>query len=61
MANLIDLITSIVSVEKTVSALIAEAKKQIAGEKDRKRRQLLAAAFEKRDLEAIRAILFEVD
>lgn len=60
MGKLLELLTSIVSIEKDLKALLAEAKKEIAAEKDRKRRKRLAEAFEKRDLEAIREILFDL-
>lgn len=60
MGNLIEAITSILALEKELKALIEAAAKEIAAEKDKKRRKRLAKAFEERDLEAIREILFEV-
>mgnify|MGYP000894716332 CR=1 FL=1 len=61
MGNLIDAITAILALEKELKALIEAAAKEIAAEKDKKRRKRLAKAFKERDLEAIREILFDVD
>jgi hypothetical protein len=59
--KLLELVSTILALEKELKELIGSAADAIAAEKDRKRRKRLAKAFAERDLEAIREILFAVD
>jgi len=61
MGNLLEIISGIITLEKELKELVSAVSAQIAAEKDKKRRKRLAKAFEERDLEAIREILFDVE
>jgi hypothetical protein len=52
---------AVIALEKDLKDLIETVAQEIKNEKDKKRRKRLAAAFESRDLAAIREILFGVD
>jgi ABC-type enterochelin transport system substrate-binding protein len=59
LADIFGSLKTVLELEKKVEDLVSQAKEAIASEKDKKRREAISKAFDSRDLDALRRLLFE--